>query len=288
MSGIRIAFVGATGMLGKPVAEALQQAGHGVRVVARDVGRAQAALGTRFAYAAADVADTEALVRAFADTDAVYINLSTSPLERESGFHVELDGIRNIVTAARRAGVTRVLYLSSLMQRFEESSWWVLRVKRAAVDLIKNSGLTYTLFYPSNFMENLFYRNKQGSRINLAGAFRHKNYWIAARDYAAQVSESLRLPVANREYVVQGPQALTYPEAAELFARHFSAENLKVSRAPLGVLKIIGLFSRELRYVARILETIGRQPESFEAEATWRDLGTPQTSVADYARSLSG
>jgi uncharacterized protein YbjT (DUF2867 family) len=288
MPVIRIAFVGATGMLGKPVAGALQNGGHAVRVVSRDIERARAALGGQFEYATAGVADVTELARAFEGVDAVYINLSTSPRERESSFHAELDGIRNIVLAAKRSGVTRVLYLSSLMQRFDGSSWWVLRVKREAVGLIKDSGLVYTLFYPSNFMENLFYRNKQGSRINLAGTFRHRNYWIAATDYAAQVVASLRLTVANREYVVQGPAALTYPEAAEMFARHFTAESLKVSRAPLGVLKVVGLFSRELGYVARILDTIGRQPESFEAEATWHDLGTPQTSIADYARSLSG
>ena len=287
MSKLKIAFVGATGMLGKPVAVALQAAGFDVRVVARNLARARAALPAGFDFATGDVASSQSLTQAFAGSDAVYINLATSPLERASGFHAELDGVRNVIAAARQSGVRRVLYLSSLMQRFEASSWWVLEVKRAALRLIKESGIPYTVFYPTNFMENLFHRNKQGSRINLAGTFRHRNYWIAGDDYAQQVIAALRIAGdGNREYVVQGPEPLTYAEAAQEFAKNYSKESLKVSRAPLPVLKAVGLFSRELRYVAHILQTVQDQPEVFESETTWRELGRPKTTVAAYARSL--
>jgi nucleoside-diphosphate-sugar epimerase len=52
---MKILVIGATGMLGAPVAQALQAAGHTVRVLSRDPQKARSRLGEAFEFAAGDV-----------------------------------------------------------------------------------------------------------------------------------------------------------------------------------------------------------------------------------------
>jgi uncharacterized protein YbjT (DUF2867 family) len=285
MSGNKlVAFIGATGMLGKPTAEALLAAGFNVRAVCRDPNKACKVLPIEMDIVAGDVRDITQLAKAFAGVDVIYLNLATQPDEKHAAFHPETDGLRNVIAAAKQAGVTRIAYLSSLMARAGGYRWWALDIKREALDILKVSGLNFTIYYPSNFMENVPYRNKQGTRVNLAGKFPYKNYWLAASDYGKQVAKSLRSwQSGNREYVMQGTEALTYEEAAQLFVDNYTESKLTVAKAPLALLRFIGLFSPLLNYVANISGAIQAQPEPFASKATWEELGKPEITMAKFA-----
>ena len=69
-------LVGATGMLGRPVARRLVKEGLRVRAMVRDRDRAKAVLPPECELAAGDVLDKASLTDAMADVDAVYINLA--------------------------------------------------------------------------------------------------------------------------------------------------------------------------------------------------------------------
>jgi len=86
---------------------------------------------------------------------------------------------------------------------------------------------------------------------------------------------------------MQGPEALTFKEAAQRFVENYSAQALNVSGAPMVILKIMGLFSPEMRYLAKILDIINNHPEKFEAELAWKELGKPAITVNDFARRIS-
>ena len=90
---------------------------------------------------------------------------------------------------------------------------------------------------------------------------------------------------ANREYVVQGPEPMSYNEAARKFARAAAARPLVV-RLPLSILRLAGLMSPEMRFNANMMETVLSYPEVFKAEKTWRDLGQPTTAIEEFVRSL--
>jgi uncharacterized protein YbjT (DUF2867 family) len=279
----KIAIIGATGMLGIPVTVALIDAGFEVTALARRPDEAKRVLPAAAGIVAADVRDEASLQRGLAGQDGLYLNLSVAPNERRSDFHTEQQGLDHILAAARAADIRRVGYLSALVHD-SPSRWWVLEIWRNAVSRIKGSGIPYTIFYPSNFMETLPQRHMLGGTFVMTGWSRNRNWWIAGRDFGSQVARSFMLPEAgNREYAVQGPQPITYNEAGRRFARAAGARSLTL---PLFFISIAGIVSPSMRFSGRIMRAVLRYPETFEAEATWRELGKPSTTVEEFARSL--
>jgi len=278
----KVAVIGGTGMLGVPVTQALVAAGYSVTALVRNPEKARRLLPPDVALVEADVSDEDSLRRGLIGQDALYLNLAVQPDERPCDFHTEAEGLALIIAAARVAGIKRIGYLSALVIDSDED-WWVLDVWRAAVAQLKSCGMPVNIFYASNFMETLPQRHRLGNMLVLAGAAHHGNYWIAAQDFGRQVARAFASPeTAGRDYVVQGPELVSYEDAAQRYARATNGA-LRVVTLPLWGLKLLGLFSTSMRFNARILRTVLRYPEEFKAEATWRDLGTPTTTIEEFA-----
>jgi uncharacterized protein YbjT (DUF2867 family) len=280
----KIAVIGATGMLGQPVTHALIAAGFEVTALVRNVTAARATVPREVALVHADVSDEDSLRRGLAGHDALYLSLSIQPRERKGDFHTEAQGLAHIINAARAAGIKRIGYLSALVIDSDDGGWWVLDLWRSAVQRLKASGIPTTVFYASNVMETLPQRHRVGAALVLAGASHHANYWIAGADLGAQVARAFQLPqTAGRDYVLQGPELVTYEDAARRYARG-RGRKMRVVMLPLAMLRVAGLFSTSMRYNARILRTVLRYPEEFKATDTWRDLGRPTITIEDFAK----
>ena len=83
----------------------------------------------------------------------------------------------------------------------DANDWWVIQIWREAIARIKASGIPYTIFYPTNFMETLPQRHMMGRALVLPGKAHYPNYWIAGRDFGppggARPSSSRRPPTAS-------------------------------------------------------------------------------------------
>lgn len=290
MSLKNIAVIGATGLLGQPVTRQLVEAGFNVRVLARVPERATR-LFPDTEVMQADVFDQESLEKGLTGQDAVYLNLSTRQDEKPDDPHTETDGMKNILAAAKKTDISRVLFISSLVQRYQgmnDFHWWAFDVKQQAIQLVKESGLNYTIFYPSTFMENYYGGYLQGDKLMLVGESQQAMYFIAGDDYANQVVESIRIADdKNYEFVVQGPAAYTVEEAADIFQQNYPHGELKKSQIPMWLLKAMSLFKQEFKYGAKILEALNKYPEEFEAEETWEKLGEPKITLAEFAQNFS-
>ena len=71
----RVLVVGATGMLGKPVVQALRQRGLIVRAFVRDKEKAERLLGAGYEFAQGDVTDEATVQRALEGCQAVHVSL---------------------------------------------------------------------------------------------------------------------------------------------------------------------------------------------------------------------
>lgn len=283
---MRIAVIGATGLLGKPVTQELINAGLTVTVLTRQPEAAQK-LFPMARVVKADLRDPDGLLVGLRGQDAVYLNLSVLQTEAPDDFHTETDGLENLLSVAKKIRLRRIGYLSSLIMRYQGVNgfrWWVFDVKQEAVRKLKASGIPYTIFYPTTFMETLP-AQVQAGRLLLGGTSDVRLWFVAAQDYGRQVARALRQTgTENTEYVVQGPEGLTYAQAAEVFVKNHSRRRLSVTVLPLGLLRFFGHFSRRANYGAHILEALNCYPEHFEADRTWRDLGKPTTTLAEFAR----
>ncbi|ADB37636.1 SDR family oxidoreductase [Spirosoma linguale] len=285
-----IAVLGSTGMLGQPVTNELIQAGYSVRLIVRDVSRARQ-LFPQADIVSGDLRDLASLTRALQGIDFVYLNLSIRQTEKQTDFHTEQAGLANLIQAAQIAGVRRIGYLSSLVMRYQGMngfSWWVFAVKQEAVRLIKASGISYSIFYPSCFMESLNGTQRLGPFVLLVGRSPVKPWYVAAHDYGKQVAQAFRIATEgqNQEYSIQGPEAVTQHEAASRFIAAYRKERISLVTAPSFLMGLGRPFSPQADYGWHITEALNKYPEIFEAEETWTELGKPEITLERFAAAL--
>lgn len=282
----KIAVIGATGMLGIPVVIELVNAGFEVTALVRDPAKAKRLLPERINVVTADIADVESLKRGLRGHDAVYLSLSVDPAAKMDDFHAEAEGLENILTAAHAAGIGRIGYLSAMIQDGAGLDWWVIGVWRCAIARIKSSGIPYTIFYPTNFMETIPQRHLLGNVLTLIGTAPYPNYWISGRDYGKQVAASFQKSgQLSREYAIQGPEAMTYDEAGHRFAAHSKTKPF-VIKIPMMLIRALGCLSRPMHFNAQIMTAVLNYPEQFKAGETWNELGKPSTTMEQFAKAL--
>jgi len=285
-----IAVVGATGMLGAPVTKVLKQENYSVTAVVRDMQKAQRRLGAGFYLSKATLDDKNSLRSAFADVDYVYLSLSTAPGEKTSAFKTEIDGLQNVIDAAISARVKRIGMLSSLVKNYDGFDWWMFDIKNQACQMLLDADIPATIFYPSNFFENLSELQLKGNRIMIGGEQETQSWWISAEDYGRQVAESFRVDSNhnnNQEYTIQGPEPFSMQEAADEFIRHYSGKQLKKTTVPMWIFKLLKPFSAELDFQYHILTAINHFDEQFQSEETWKILGKPDTTLAEWTEKQS-
>ncbi|MBD2700471.1 NAD(P)H-binding protein [Spirosoma sp. BT702] len=285
---MRVAIIGATGMLGHPVTLELIRAGHTIRIIARDVAKAKA-LFPQTEVVPGDIENATSLTDALQGMDAVYLNLSVKQTEKQSDFHTEREGLTNLIQAAHQARIRRIAYLSSIVMRYQGTKgfhWWAFDVKQSAVRLLKESGIPYSIFYPSCFMETISGPQRAGKSILLIGRSAIKQWYVAAQDYGQQVAKALSIAKEGepQEYVIQGPEPVTQHEAAERFVAAYPNGKLRVLTAPALLMKFAGWFTAMANYGWHITEAINKYPETFEAAQTWTDLGKPEINIERFAK----
>jgi uncharacterized protein YbjT (DUF2867 family) len=284
----RIAMIGATGLLGKPVALALANAGYEVTALVRDPGPARKTFPREIKIFPGDMRSDTDLKKLLTGHDKVYLNLSVKQKEKKTDWHSEAQGLKTLLPIASEVGIKRIFYLSSLIQRYQGMDgfdWWVLKLKTEAINMIRSSGIPSTIFYPSTFMEAIPTQYLQGRRLVIAGRSKHKQHFIASSDYARQVISAIETNTGtdNKDYVIQGPEAYRTDEAVKLFKENYKKANLSISSAPFSFVKLFGMFNTRMNYGSHIIDALNNYPEKFEAENTWSELGKPKVTLKEFA-----
>jgi uncharacterized protein YbjT (DUF2867 family) len=287
----RIAMIGATGLLGRPVALALAKAGYEVTALVRDPGPARKTFPREIKIFPGDMRSDTDIRKLLTGHDKVYLNLSVKQHEKKKDWHSEEQGLRMLLPIASEVGIQRIFYLSSLIQRYQGVNgfdWWVLKLKTEAVRMIRASPIPSTIFYASTFMESITTQYMQGSRLMIAGRSKHKQHFIASADYALQVLNAVETNkgAGNKDYVVQGPEAYLTDEALHVFKENYKKASLSISPAPFSFVRLFGMFNTRMNYGSHIIEALNNYPEKFEAENTWSELGKPKVTLKEFASTI--
>ncbi|NOY06645.1 MAG: SDR family NAD(P)-dependent oxidoreductase [Chlorobi bacterium] len=283
-----ILVVGATGMLGMPVARQLQKDGYHVRVLARNPDSAKTKLGDSFEYFKGDVEDPASLEDAVDGCYGVHINLRGGP-KAEDFYRIEYGGTANIAKVAASKGVRRLTYLSGAAT-FEENAWFpMVKAKLQSEKAIRDSGVPYTIFCATHFMESLPLAVK-GKRAMVIGKQPHRLHWLASSDYAKMVSKAFQLSEAgNKRLFIYGPETYTMLEAMNTYCKIVHPE-VKVTSVPIWLLSLIGKvsFNPEIQLIADLMgffEKAGEGGDPSEANAL---LGAPTTTLEQWCAKQRG
>ena len=204
-----ILITGATGTTGREVVEELRRLGaKDVRALVRDPARADFIREAGFETVVGDFDRPETLDAALKGVERA---LLLTPPSMQTFEHQ-----RAFVEAAARAGVRHVVKLSAFGADAgapEGFGKW----HGQAEDLLKASGLAWTMLRPNFFMQNLLGQAKQiasdGIIAQAVGDGRAS--FIDTRDIAAVAARTLTEEGhAGQTYVLTGPEALSYTEVA--------------------------------------------------------------------------
>ena len=283
MRSERVLVVGATGMLGAPVARRLLADGWRVRCLVRDGTRAHGLLGDDFDYVVGDVTRVETLNEGFEGCDYVHHNLR-GVRTAESYQAQEVEGVANCAQAARKHGARRVTYLSGAGRNDAALERYLpVRVKRAAEAALGNSGVSWTAFRATHFMESLalFVRN---GRATVLGRQPHRLHYLAAEDYAAMVSRALdSTAAAGRALYLWGPDSWTMTEALQQYVAVLHP-TLKVQTLPIPIAQLIAVVTgnQDLRFATELFTAFAAIGEDGAPGEANRLLGAPPTRLSAW------
>ena len=239
------AVVGATGKLGMEICRQLVASRKPVRALVRAAAQRDRlaelqALGVRIVPG--DLQDRASLEAVCRDAMAVISTANTlgSRQPHDSILASDLEGHRNLLGAARKAGVQRFVFvsLSGCMPAWEA----FVQARRAVEAYVRASGLVYTILGPAPIMETWLTPSMvvdiTGARARPFGSGDGKLSWIARGDVARFAITLPEYPLARDATIdVGGPDWLSQNEVIRL-CEALSGRPFTVEHLPAPVLRM--------------------------------------------------
>jgi NADH dehydrogenase len=218
-----ILVAGGTGFLGRAIVAALRRNGHEVRVLSRGSRGNPFVEDRGVTLAEGDVREAATLDAAVAgcDTLVIAVQFPGHPVEvpKQGLTYDEFDrkGTENLVAAAKKAGVTRLVYMSGAGAGQGKSEEWFVAKDRAEA-AVTNSGIAYTIFRPSwvygprdRSLNKLAFFARALPFVPLPGPGTAKVQPVHVDDVGTAVALALKLPAADNQVVeIGGPQLLNF------------------------------------------------------------------------------
>ncbi|WP_394149850.1 SDR family oxidoreductase [Vibrio maritimus] len=207
---MEILVLGATGNTGSEVVKQLKEAGADFGIMARSADAANKLDLNPNQVRVSNYDDVETMTQALEGMKKIYVAMPAHPSNQQ--------WIENTVAAAKAAGVELIVKLSGMGAKADAGSE-IIRTHVLTDDIVKASGIAYTIVQPNSFFQNLY-----GSlpTINAMGQFflplaQAKQSVIDIRDVAAVVVTALtQSGHENQTYLISGPEALTFAEQAAI------------------------------------------------------------------------
>lgn len=289
-----LTVIGATGKLGAPVVKYLHQMGFGLRLIVRSPEKAERLFsgmqGIRICQA--DLRDKEALREALTGTEYLYLNLSTETLDRNMPFATEREGLANIINTVDRASIKQILMISGLgafdnVKNGAKPDFIPNIIRKEGQRILKDSGIPYTILHCSWFSDSFVYFRRKDT-YSVIGSSVDPLWFTNCYDYSKHLARAIANPLAFfREFPIQGPKGIPHPAAAKEFFSIYAKET-KVSILPLGIIRMMAVFNRKMKFLEHMAVYFSRFREDAIAEAcgTFEILGKPLLDPAAYAAKL--
>jgi NADH dehydrogenase len=228
---MNVLVTGGTGFVGREIVRELIASGHRVRSLSR---------GTHLRESPemppGNVLDAASLPQAFAGVEAViHLVGIISEFGEQTFENVHIRGTQNVVSAAQQAGAKRFVHMSALgtrpnaVARYHQSKW-------AAEEIVRGSGLDWTIFRPSiiygpgDGFVNLFARIIRRSPIvPIMGNGESKFQPVTVESVATAFVKALAEPRAvHQTFDLCGAEVFTLNEIVDVILTVMQRRRLKL------------------------------------------------------------
>ncbi|WP_261817832.1 SDR family oxidoreductase [Vibrio gallicus] len=209
---MEILVLGATGNTGSEVVRQLKQQQVDFGIMARNADAATTLDVAPSQVRVSSYDNVDTMTEAMRGIKKIYVAMPAHPNNQK--------WIENIVAAAKNANVELIVKLSGMGAKSDAGSE-IIRTHVITDDIVKASGISYTIVQPNSFFQNLY---ASLGTINAMGQFflplaQAKQSVIDIRDVATVVVSVLTKPDhQNKTYLISGPEALTFTEQAEILS----------------------------------------------------------------------
>lgn len=216
-------IAGGTGFIGKHLINTLSKNNYSVRCLVRTEEKAAVCKKAGFEAAIGDITDRESLKGRLDNCDIVVHLVGIIEEKGNMTFkRVHVEGTGNLIEEAKRANIRHIFYQSALGASI--NSWAkYYRTKAEAEEIVKTSGIPYTIFRPSlvvgrgdGFTEKLKELVRLGPFVPIPGSGNGKLQPIYVEDWVrcfmTLFLNGSQMVHGSRIYEFGGPEHLTYNE----------------------------------------------------------------------------
>lgn len=295
---LRCLVTGATGYIGGRLVPRLLDAGFAVRALARNPDKlASVPWRGRIEVAKGDLGDSSSLEAAFEGVDIVYYLVHSMGLAKDWAAE-ERRAAQNVVAAARRAGVRRIVYLSGLHPEGTELSKH-LTSRTTVGEILIASGIETLVLQAgvvvgsgSASFEMIRHLTDRLPVMTTPKWVHNKIQPIAIRDVLHYLVAAATCPVpSSRTWDIGGPDVLEYGEMMQIYAEVAGLRPRRILVLPVLTPTIAALW---VGLVTPIPSGLARPlVESLHCDAVMNnhDIDTiippPEGGLTPYKRSVS-
>ena len=293
-----ILVVGATGRLGSEICRRLTAAGKSVRGLVRatsDQAKVDALKSHGVELVQGNLRDPASLAAACRGVNAVITTTSAMPVSydptQNNIQNVDIEGLSNLMAAARAADVGRFVY-TSFSGGFD-LDFPLGNAKRTVEGRLKDSGLTHTILRPSYFMESwlgpMVGFDYPSAKAQIYGEGENLISWISVGDVAQFAVESLdNLAARNATLELGGPEALSPRQVVHIF-EEIGGRTFEVAYVPVAALqeqRKAATDGMQASFVALML--CYAQGDAIDMRETLKAFPLKLKTVKEYAESVQG
>jgi uncharacterized protein YbjT (DUF2867 family) len=286
-----ILVMGATGTLGGEVVKQLSSSTPAVNIKAgvhsaQNVNKVKD--GDKVEVVLIDYNKPETLKEALSQVDKLFLLTPDVPNAHELA--------SNLVIEAKKAGIRHIVK-QSVMGADLEADVGTFRLHRQAEKIIEQSEIPFTFLRPNEFMQNFvnfhshFIKNNNAFYLPLEDA---KVSLVDVRDIAAVAVKSLTEDRSdkhnNNTYLITGPEALSYYQAAEILS---SATDKKISYVNIseeearGAMKEMGMSDWLINTISELNDYFRKGNASQVSSAVEEVTGKKPISFSQFAKDYA-
>lgn len=287
-----ILIIGATGVLGSALSKQLLEQGEQVRVMTRNPGNTTNLKAAGAEIVPGDLCDPASLRRACQGTEKVVASAhSIMGRGAEASKHVDGQGHKDLIDAAKAAGCCHFIYIS--MEGVERNPTPFARFKQEVEQYLQASGLNFTILRPTAFMETHAHTMigqpiLETGKVTLFGQGNSPRNFVAVDDVAAYALLALKGEIASGQTIEIGtPENWTNNKVAAMYEK-LAGRKAKVSHVPRGVLRVMsGLlrpFHPGLSQVMQFSLWADTTDQTFDPSETLKKYPVQLTRLEDWVQ----